>query len=214
MANEKWNQSDQSRVEENRGEENRKPVDSESTSTPGATDQQPPATGERSSDNHPSGRSWMIPGVIGVLVGILMLIVGFGGGWVAAEMTDFSVVRQQERETQTQVTDGNQLEVPPEAEVINECAEGRGKQYVLSENLPKGPVYGVWNGEITSVEYMLGKEEFLGGQDFTNLDLMNARYDHVDVGLLSEGHSGYPEPHYHVDLYTISDEKSQQITCE
>lgn len=153
---------------------------------------------------------------------IVALLAGFGGGVLAADTTGFSLLGQETSEQHEEATEtdgqdghsGSTLEVPDDAQVINECAARRGKQFVKPEDIPFGPVYGVWEDEITSVEYMLGKEDFLGGTDYNDVDLMGAEYDHMDVGLLSEGHAGYPEPHYHVDLFTISQEESEQITCE
>lgn len=142
------------------------------------------------------------------------MLVGFGAGILTAESADITSTGDDSQQEAHQEEEATALEVPDNAQVINECAPNRGKQFVSSEDIPFGPVYGVWEGEITSVEYMLGKEDFLGGEDYINVDLMGAEYDHMNVGLLSEGHSGYQEPHYHVDLFTISHEKSEQITCE
>lgn len=180
--------------------------------TPAASGNTPPDPSEPGRPEQ--GKSWIVPAVT---VGLIALIIGFGGGWISSEMTGFTVVSEQSPAQQTdepQTPETSRLQVPEQAEVIIECAEGRGKQYVLPENIPFGPVYNVWEGEVTSVEYMLGKEEFLGNRDYINVDLMNANYDHMNIGLLSQGHAGYPEPHYHVDLFTISHEESQQITCE
>lgn len=149
---------------------------------------------------------------------VIALLAGFGGGVLAAETTGLILFENEQSEptetTNQEEQSGTVLEVPENAQVINECAEGRGKQFVKPENIPFGPVYGVWEDEITSVEYMLGKEDFLGGTDYIDVDLMGAEYDHMNIGLLSEGHAGYPEPHYHVDVFTISHEESEQITCE
>lgn len=157
-----------------------------------------------------------------VIAAAVALIVGFGGGMLASEATELTLLNDDESQQQedtagqdgSQDEAGNQLEVPEGAEVISECAEGRGKQFVLPEDIPFGPVYGVWEDEVTSVEYMLGKDDFLDGTDYIDVDLMNEEYDHMNVGLLSDGHSGYPEPHYHVDIFTITHEESEQITCD
>lgn len=166
-----------------------------------------------SNDPQKSGTS--SKGVITLSV-IIALVIGFGAGMLATEATGLTVPGVGETETseQPEKEEETVLEVPENAQVINECAEKRGKQFVEPDNIPFGPVYGVWEGEITSVEYMLGKEDFLGGEDYLDVDLMGAKYDHMNVGLLSEGHAGYPEPHYHVDLFTISSQESEQITCE
>lgn len=116
----------------------------------------------------------------------------------------------------TAVQEKKELKVPEGATVISECAKGRGKQFVLPENIPFGPVYNVHNGKVTSIEFMPAQEDFSAAakKDFLDLKLGNVEYDHMNVGLLSKGHAGYPAPHYHIDVFTISRAESLKITCE
>jgi hypothetical protein len=106
------------------------------------------------------------------------------------------------------------LEVPKNATIISECATGRGKQYVLPKDIPGGPVYNVWNNKVIGVEYMVGKDELLlQNKNYLNLPLNGVAYDHLNIGLLSQGHSGFPSAHYHIDLFTISSAEADTIKC-
>ena len=106
------------------------------------------------------------------------------------------------------------IEVPQGATVISQCAVGRGTQYVLPSNIPHGPVFNVYQGKVVGLEYMIGVSDLAGNTSFYDLPLYGKKYDHIDVGLLSQGHAGYPEPHYHVDVFNISRAASAAITCK
>ncbi len=153
-----------------------------------------------------------VPLLLTLALAIAGLMVGAGGGYVIASSNNKKPV------TNTNVAVPNvedkELKVPEGATVISECAKGRGKQYVLPQNIPQGPVYNVHNGKVTSVEYMLSQKDVLANKDYLNLPLENVKYEHVNIGLLSKGHSGFPEPHYHVDVFTVSHEEAVKITCE
>lgn len=112
--------------------------------------------------------------------------------------------------------DQNETVTVPDAAVnISECAKGRGAQYVLPENIPTGPVYNVHEGRVIGIEFMVARDELLdAGKDYLDLPLHGANYDHVNVGLLSQGHAGFPEPHYHVDVMMIPTSETDKITCE
>lgn len=151
-----------------------------------------------------------------IAVGLVALVVGLAIGFVGAAATGTSFVKEDNstKVATPAVNQDKELAVPEGAEVINECAKGRGKQYVLPKDLPMGPVYNVWDGKVTSIEYMPGQAEVLANENFMNLDLENVKYDHINIGLLSQGHTGYPDPHYHVDVFTITAEEANAITCE
>jgi hypothetical protein len=105
------------------------------------------------------------------------------------------------------------LELPKGATMIAKCAPGRGTQYILPKDIPGGPVYNVWQGKVIGLEYMFGQDELLSGKDYRDLPLMNRPYEFANIGLLSQGHSGFESPHYHMDLYTISPEEAKKVKC-
>jgi hypothetical protein len=106
------------------------------------------------------------------------------------------------------------IKVPEGATIISQCAVGRGTQYVLPSNIPHGPVFNVYKGNVIGVEYMIGSDDLASSTSFFNLPLFGKKYDHIDVGLVSNGHAGYPQRHYHVDMYQISRAESAAITCK
>lgn len=113
-----------------------------------------------------------------------------------------------------QVTENSgEIVLPTDAVQIQACSDHRGALYVKPADIPTGPVYMVYNNKVIGIEYMLGKEDFLGGKSYKDLAGEGVKVDHVNVGLLSQGHEGYPIPHYHVDLYTVSKEVEQAIVC-
>ncbi len=106
------------------------------------------------------------------------------------------------------------LQVPQGATIISQCSVGRGTQYVLPSDIPHGPVFNVYKGKVIGLEYMIGINDIQDGKSYINLPLYGRSYDHIDVGLLSQGHAGYPAPHYHVDIYNITHAQSAAITCK
>jgi hypothetical protein len=106
------------------------------------------------------------------------------------------------------------LQVPKGATIIEQCDAHKGTQYALPSDIPHGPVYNVYKGKVIGVEYMIGKQDLANDESFYNLPLFGQKYNHMNIGLLSEGHAGYPVPHYHVDIYTVSYAAEQAITCK
>lgn len=149
------------------------------------------------------------PLLMALLIVISSALVGFGGYALGNSnaTSDNAVVNEEE-------TTEQELTLPAGATVIAECAKGRGTQYALPKDIPLGPVYNVHEGEIIGIEYMIGKDELLvESRNFLNLPLNDMKYDHINVGLLSEGHAGFPSPHYHVDVMMVPTSVTDQITC-
>lgn len=144
---------------------------------------------------------------IGVLAALLVTgYVCFNEGY------HYGYSRLASSNTSTALT--HQLEVPLGATIIEQCAPGRGTQYILPADIPHGPVYGVYQGKVVGLEYMIGKAELAENENFYNLPLYDKIYNHMDIGLQSEGHAGFPVPHYHVDIHTDSSAASAAITCK
>lgn len=104
------------------------------------------------------------------------------------------------------------IKVPANATMIAQCSAGEGTQYVLPSNIPKGPIYNVWNNKVTGIEYMLAQSE-IAAVKAQNIALMGQQYNHVDVMYEAAGHAGFTEPHYHVIFSLISFADEQKITC-
>ncbi len=103
--------------------------------------------------------------------------------------------------------------LPNDAVLIQHCADHKGALYIKPNDIPVGPVYMIFNNALIGIEYMLGKDDFLNGKSYQNLAGLGVKVDHVNIGLLSQGHEGYTAPHYHVDLYNVSRTTEQGILC-
>jgi hypothetical protein len=153
-------------------------------------------------------RHWLKPVLLGliVLVGLAGMLGGtywFGYSHGKAALAKVDAAGQ-----------ATALQVPKGATIIEQCSKGRGAQYVLPSNIPRGPVFNVFNGKVIGIEYMISPDDLSEGYTFFNLPTYGQKFDHLDIGLLSKGHTGYPEPHYHVDLYTVSRSVSESSKCQ
>lgn len=159
----------------------------------------PPVTREQPTHGH--GKP------VWAVVGILLIIFAAGGGFGAGRMTA-------PKPKPTPVASlADTFTLPQNATIISQCAKNRGTQYVLPKDIPLGPVYNVYNNKVIGIEYMIGKSDLIGGESYLNLPLNGQKYDHVNIGLLSNGHAGYPAPHYHVDIMTVPTSVTDKITC-
>ncbi len=105
------------------------------------------------------------------------------------------------------------LIVPKDATITAECAEARGKQYIIPKNIPTGPIYDVYQGKVVAIEYLIGETELNGHAGmFDNLPLPHASYDHMMV-MPMEAHAGENEAHFHVVSYLITKAAAAKITC-
>jgi hypothetical protein len=88
-----------------------------------------------------------------------------------------------------------------------------GEHWADPKVLPLGPIYGVKDGKIVFVEFMISKEDFDKGKSWPNL--MIGREDlpsvnHVAIEYLPSGHEGYEVPHYDIHLYFVDYATRQQ----
>ncbi|MGE5701296.1 MAG: hypothetical protein ACM32O_02100 [Clostridia bacterium] len=81
--------------------------------------------------------------------------------------------------------------------------------------LPTGPIYGVYNGKLVFLEYMIAQEDFANGVNHVNLNGMKGvpmpAVVQVDVEYQSHGHPGFEVPHFDIHNYFITDEEQQAI---
>ncbi len=180
---------------------------------PGKSVPQPPAANpfivQNSSTQTDTPKKSGISLIMIVLSVITALIIGGIIGYMAfsplngAPKTNNIVVNQ----------NSGEIVLPADAVQIQSCSDRRGKLYVKPTDIPVGPVYMVNEGKVIGIEYMLSKDEFLQGKSYKELAGQGVKVDHVNIGLLSEGHEGYEIPHFHVDMYTISYKQADAIVC-
>lgn len=105
------------------------------------------------------------------------------------------------------------MTVPAGATIIEKCEPGLGTQYVLPKDIPGGPVYNVYQGKVIGIEYMtsittVDKLDTM----LENLPLYGQKYNHINI-MSMPAHSGFPTPHYQVDVMMVSDATAKKITC-
>lgn len=105
------------------------------------------------------------------------------------------------------------ITLPADAIQVQACSDKKGALYVRPADIPVGPVYLVHNQKVIGIEYMLGKDEFLEGKSYKYLHGAGVKVNYVNVGLVSQGHEGYVQPHYHVDLFVVNKEIPESIKC-
>jgi len=82
-------------------------------------------------------------------------------------------------------------------------------------DLPTGPIYGVYNGKLVFLEYMIAQEDFVKGKNHVNVAGMKGvpspAVVQMDFEFQPNGHEGFEVPHYDVHAYFITDEEQQHI---
>ncbi|UVI29213.1 hypothetical protein [Paenibacillus spongiae] len=82
-------------------------------------------------------------------------------------------------------------------------------------DLPTGPIYGVYNGKLVFLEYMIAQEDFVNGTDHANLAGMKGvpspSVVQLDIEFQATGHEGFEVPHYDIHAYFITEEEQQKI---
>lgn len=95
---------------------------------------------------------------------------------------------------------------------LPEFVPGLGILYVNPETLPAGPFLAYDRSDrLVSTIYMLPLDALNQQEAFTGLDAAGAEVDHVDVRY-NPGHPGLSEPHYHVVLWHVSEEKAAALS--
>lgn len=81
--------------------------------------------------------------------------------------------------------------------------------------LPNGPIYGVYNGKLVFLEYMIDQKSFVKGESYVNLlgmkGVPSPEVVQTDIELVPNGHPGFEIPHYDIHMYFITDEEQQSI---
>jgi hypothetical protein len=90
-----------------------------------------------------------------------------------------------------------------------------GEHWANPVDLPTGPIYGVHEGKLVFIEYMISQEDFKEGKSFVNLPgmkgLPSPSIVQSDIEFVPNGHPGFEIPHYDMHHYFIMDEEQQKI---
>lgn len=106
---------------------------------------------------------------------------------------------------------GGEFQKVSELVELPEFVPGLGVLYVNPETLPAGPFLAYdRSGELVSTIYMVPMDAMNQQEAFTGLGAASAEVRHVDFRY-NAGHPGIDEPHYHVILWHVSEEKASSL---
>lgn len=106
---------------------------------------------------------------------------------------------------------GGEFQKVSELVELPEFVPGLGVLYVNPETLPAGPFLAYdRSGRLLSTIYMVPLDAMNERKAFKNLDAASAEVDHVDVRF-NPGHPGIDEPHYHVVLWHVSEDRASSL---
>ncbi|MGE5704246.1 MAG: hypothetical protein ACM32O_17105 [Clostridia bacterium] len=107
------------------------------------------------------------------------------------------------------------LALPPGTIQVSEVVPAMGEHWGNPQELPLGPIYGVYKGKLVFLEYMIAQDDFVKGKNIVNVPGMKGypmpSVVQVDWDFEPEGHPGFEVPHYDIHNYFITDEEQQQI---
>ena len=92
-----------------------------------------------------------------------------------------------------------------------------GEHWANPNELPNGPIYGVYNGKLIFLEYMIAQDDFIERESsYTNLGWNEGSSitfccPKQISNFESHGHPGFEIPHYDIHAYFISDEEQHKI---
>ena len=114
--------------------------------------------------------------IVGYFV-VLLLIAGAGyGGFYLGKHHQKIVYRAPTPQP---------VNLPPTAIKLTDCVAGRGKQYIIPQDIPTGPIYDVENQKVIAVEYHLNIESLFSNSDTFSKAILNSvknyPVDHLSI---------------------------------
>ncbi len=114
------------------------------------------------------------------------------------------------------------ITVPDEAQKLSDVVPAMGEHWANPANLPLGPIYVVYKGEVIGIEYMWSEDMMQDvhiptpeGEEHINALVplpVGATVDHVDVAFMEHGHEGFEVPHWDMHAYFITQAEKAAIT--
>ncbi len=113
------------------------------------------------------------------------------------------------------------LGLPEGAQKLSDVIPAMGEHWANPADLPLGPIYLVYKGEVIGIEYMWSEDMMQevsiptpeGPEEFDALPPLpvGATVNHVDVAHMHHGHEGFEVPHWDIHMYFITVEEKNTI---
>lgn len=106
--------------------------------------------------------------------------------------------------------------LPKDIVGVSGVVPAMGEHWANPADLPLGPIYGVHDGKVIFLEYMISQEDFESGKSFVGLAAHPAgielpAVDHTDIEFVPNGHEGFEVPHYDIHMYFVSHDEHMAI---
>ena len=115
-----------------------------------------------------------------------------------------------------------EMELPEGAQKLSDIVPAMGEHWADPADLPLGPIYLVYKGEVIGIEYMWSDDMMQevsiptpeGDEHFKALVPLpvGVVVDHVDVAFMEHGHEGFEVPHWDIHMYFITQAEKAAIT--
>lgn len=113
------------------------------------------------------------------------------------------------------------MELPEGAQKLSDVIPQMGEHWANPAQLPLGPIYLVYKGDVIGIEYMWTEDMMQemsiptpeGVEEFSALVPLpvGVVVDHVDVAFMQHGHEGFEVPHWDMHLSFISQAEKAAI---
>lgn len=114
------------------------------------------------------------------------------------------------------------MELPEGVQKLSDVIPAMGEHWANPAQLPLGPIYLVYKGDVIGIEYMWTDDMLQevsiptpeGPEEFDALVPLpvGTVVDHVDYAFMTHGHEGFDVPHHDLHMYFISPEEKATIT--
>jgi hypothetical protein len=118
-------------------------------------------------------------------------------------------------------TAASEMELPEEAQKLTDVVPAMGEHWADPADLPLGPIFLVYEGEVIGIEYMwsddmLQEVEIPTPEGSEHLNALvplpvGVVVNHVDYAFMPHGHEGFDVPHHDLHMYFITPEEKADI---
>lgn len=145
-----------------------------------------------------------------IVIGVVILVVAaLIGGYFLGKNQALKVKSKSTPSTMSKES----LIVPRGAMILEQCTPGLGTQYILPKDIPNGPIYNVYKGQLIGIEYMITPGSLQApNSPGDNLTLFKLPFRQVNLMYMA-AHAGLMTNHYEIDFMLISQAYAKKITC-